>query len=145
MREIAVLRTRWTPGPAAETAGSVLISVTDFRAGTRRDLPGIYRAGLRLRDGWPQLAGAVGMWLWTAPRQGRSGSVSVWRDEESLFGFVAWPDHVRIMRRYRDRGSIRSTTWTDARPDRDAIWTRARLYLSGIELRPSEEGGQRMP
>jgi hypothetical protein len=134
-----VLRTRWTHGPAAEPAGPVLISVTDFRADLRRDLPGIYRAGLRLRHDWPRLTGAVGMWLWTAPRQGRCGSVSVWQNEEALYRFVARPDHVQIMRCYRDRGSIRSTTWTDASPDRGAIWTRARLYLSGIELRQNDE------
>jgi hypothetical protein len=135
IEELAVLRTRWIAGPAAGAAGPVLISVTDFRAARRRDLPAIHRAGLRLRRDWPRLTGAVGMWLWAAPWQGRCGSVSVWRDEQALYRFVARPDHVEIMRRYRGRGSIRSTTWTDIRPEPGALWARAWLYLSGIELR----------
>ena len=134
-----MLRTRWTAGPAGAAAGPVLISVTDFRADSRRDLPGIYRAGFRLRHAWPELTGAVGMWLWTAPRQGRCGSVSVWQNEEALYRFVARPDHVQIMRRYRGRGTIRSTTWTDTPPGRRAIWTRAWMHLSGVELRQSDE------
>jgi hypothetical protein len=113
----------------------VLVSVTDFRAASRRDLPGIYRAGLRLRQEWPRLPGAVGMWLWTAPGQRRCGSVSVWQDEQAMYGFVALPDHVRIMRCYRDRGEIGSALWTEDRADQAAIWTRARLHLAGAGTR----------
>ena len=134
-----MLRTRWIPGPAADGDGPLLISVTDFRADRRRDLPGIYRAGMRLRRDWPRLPGAVGMWLWTVPGQGRCGSVSVWRDEKAMYQFVARPDHVRIMRHYRGRGTVRATTWADPQPDREAIWSRARLYLTGIELQPAGE------
>ncbi|MEJ3746149.1 hypothetical protein WEI85_23030 [Actinomycetes bacterium KLBMP 9797] len=131
-----MIRTRWTPGPAADATGPVLVSVTDFRAGRRGDLPGVYRAGLRLRRGWPRLTGAVGMWLWTAPLQGRCGSVSIWTDEKALHGFVAWPEHVAIMRRYRGRGELRSTTWTLARRDHAEIWVRAEAYLAMIKASP---------
>jgi hypothetical protein len=124
-----MLRTRWTPGPAAGTAGPVLISVTDFHASRLRDLPGIYQAGLTLRRAWPHLTGAIGMWLWTELLQGRCGSVSIWQDEQALHRFVAWPDHVTIMRRYRGRGELRSTTWTATQPG-PAIWAQARSYLS---------------
>jgi hypothetical protein len=134
-----MLRTRWAPGPAAGTAGPVLISVTDFHASRPRDLPGIYRAGLTLRRAWPHLAGAVGMWLWTEPLQGRCGSVSIWQDEHALHRFVAWPDHVTIMRRYRGRGELRSTTWTAAQPG-PAIWAQARSYLSGGGLGRGNQG-----
>ncbi|MFF4618858.1 hypothetical protein [Nonomuraea jabiensis] len=79
-----MLRSRWTPGPAAGATGSVLVSVTDFRTGRLRDLPGVYQAGLTLRRAWPDLPGAVGMWLWTQPLEGRCGSVSIWQDEGSL-------------------------------------------------------------
>lgn len=133
-----MLHTRWIPGPSAEADGPVLISVTDFRAEHRRDLPGIYRAGLRLRRDWPRLPGAVGMWLWTAPAQRRCGSVSVWRDETAMYQFVARPDHVRIMRHYRDRGTVRSTTWTDPELHPEAIWSRARLHLAGCPLPGSD-------
>ncbi|GAA2271438.1 hypothetical protein GCM10010149_11410 [Nonomuraea roseoviolacea subsp. roseoviolacea] len=124
-----MLRSRWTPGEAAGVTGTVLVSVTDFRADRLLDLPGVYRAGLALRRSWPELPGAVGMWLWTEPLSGRCGSVSIWRDELALRRFVAWPDHVAIVRRYRGRGRLRSTTWTTAQPD-PGLWDRARAYLS---------------
>ncbi|GGP02099.1 hypothetical protein LDL08_00110 [Nonomuraea glycinis] len=125
-----MLKTHWTPGPAAGVAGPVLVSVTDFQISRLHDLPGVYHAGLSLRRDWPRLPGAVGMWLWTEPLRGRCGSVSIWQDEQALRDFVAWPDHVTIMRRYRGRGRLRSVTWTAAQSDR-GIWAQARSYLSG--------------
>jgi hypothetical protein len=136
-----MLRTRWTPGPAEGAAGAVLISVTDFRASHVRDLPGIYQAGLALRRGWPQLTGAVGMWLWSEPLARRCGSVSIWEDEEALHRFVAWPDHVAIMRRYRGRGQLSSTAWTANRPDPAAAWANVRSYLSRGQYWHSNESG----
>lgn len=111
----------------------MLVSVTDFRVGRPHDLPGVYRAGLGLRRDWPQLPGAVGMWLWTEPLRGRCGSVSLWQDEQALHGFVAWPAHVAIMRRYRGRGRLSSVTWT-ATHSAPEIWDQARAYLSGAEI-----------
>lgn len=129
-----MLRTSWTSGPAADPTGPVLVSVTDFRAARGRDLPRIYRAGVTLRRAWPGLAGAVGMWLWSEPAQRRCGSVSIWLNEDALRGFVAWPDHVTIMRRYRDRGEMRSATWSAPQADPAAVWAQARKRLSGGEL-----------
>ncbi|MEU6786515.1 hypothetical protein ABZ912_45595 [Nonomuraea angiospora] len=125
-----MLRSRWTPGPEAGATGSVLVSVTDFKIGRLLDLPGVYHAGLTLRRAWPDLPGAVGMWLWTEPLAGRCGSVSIWQDEQALRKFVAWPDHVAIVRRYRGRGELRSTTWETTQPDR-GVWAQALSYLSG--------------
>ncbi|WP_329088159.1 MULTISPECIES: hypothetical protein [unclassified Streptosporangium] len=125
-----MLRTRWTSGQAAGVVGPVLVSVTDFRVSRLHDLPGVYQAGLSLRRDWPCLPGAVGMWLWTEPLRGRCGSVAIWQNEQALRDFVAWPDHVTIMRRYRGRGRIRSVTWTAIQPDR-GIWAQAHSYLSG--------------
>jgi len=95
----------------------------------RRD--GVFRTNVRTRTGrdWLQLPGAVGMWLWTEPRQGRCGSVAVWRDEKAMYRFVGRPDHVEIMRRYRDRGTTRSSTWTAQELEPGAIWSRAWLQL----------------
>ncbi|MFD1825441.1 MULTISPECIES: hypothetical protein [Mumia] len=117
----------------------MLISVTDFQASRHLDLPGIYQAGFTLRRSWPLHAGAVGMWLWTAPLQARCGSVSIWQDEEALHRFVAWPDHVTIMRRYRGRGKVRSATWAGTQPD-PAIWVQARSYLAGGEPGTASHG-----
>lgn len=119
-------RSPWTPGPDHERRGPVLVSVTDFRLGTLRDLPGVYRAARRLALGWPELEGAHGMWLWVRPAARRCGAVAVWRDEEALRGFVGWPPHVEIMRAYRGRGTLKTTTWRSDSFDPAEIWARAR-------------------
>ena len=125
-----ILRSGWKAGLAADLGGPILVSVTDFTADRLLDLPGITRAGYRLRRCWPELEGAVGMWLWTRPLERRVGSVAVWADEAALRGFVRSPAHVEIMRRYRRRGSISTTTWTAGAFDRDEVWRNARPYVT---------------
>ncbi|MFI9047545.1 hypothetical protein [Streptomyces sp. NPDC053427] len=124
-----MLRSSWTPGPAGAHHGPALVSVTDFTLVRITDLPGVHRAARRLTAGWTDLEGAVGVWLWAAPLARRCGAVAVWRDEAALHGFVAWPPHVAIMRRYRGRGSLTSATWTADRCDPREIWARARPAL----------------
>jgi hypothetical protein len=55
--------------------------------------------------------------------------VAVWRDAVALRGFVDWPPHTAIMRRYRGRGTLSSTTWHALAFDPGTIWTRARAAL----------------
>ncbi|MDL4818006.1 hypothetical protein [Actinomadura opuntiae] len=119
----------WRPGPA-DGRGPVLVSVTDFTCDHATDLPEVYRAGLTLRRAWPDLQGAVGLWLWTKPLQLRCGSVSIWETTEDLHRFVAWPPHVAIMRRFRNRGAIRASTWTADAFDPAETWTRAARVLA---------------
>jgi len=139
MRE--VLRTNWRPGSAAEPLGPVLVSVTDYTSNRAVDLAGIWVAGLQLRRHWPTLTGAVGVWLWTAPGRRRTGSVSVWLGQEALEGFVSLPEHVRIMRRYRERGSIQVTTWTTEQFDLRDTWRAARgLLLDGASVHSDARG-----
>jgi hypothetical protein len=117
------------------------VSVTDYTSNRAIDLVGITVVGLRLRRHWPTLPGAVGVWLWTVPRQRRTGSVSVWLNQEALEGFVSLPEHVKIMRRYRDRGSIQVTTWTAEQFDLRATWSAARgLLLDGTPVHPHARG-----
>lgn len=123
-----ILRSTWQPGPSAPDKASVHVSVTDFTAARVADLPGIARAGYRLRGLWPELPGAVGVWLWSAPAQRRVGSVSIWSDETALRDFVALPEHREIMRRYRDRGTIDAQSW-DGPYDLPAIWGKAHRLL----------------
>jgi hypothetical protein len=119
----------WRPGPAHGTTGPVLISVTDFRLSRAQDLPGAYVAALRLQHAWPNLSGAVGLWLWGQPLRKRSGAVSVWLDEEALRRFVTWPVHVAIMRKYRTAGELVSTSWHAERLLPDGVWQEARRWL----------------
>ncbi|CAM5608907.1 hypothetical protein [Streptomyces purpurascens] len=76
-----MLRSRWCRGPAGDflggsaaangvdsgvrgrRSGSLTVSVTEFTSDAYRDLPGIARHGFALRRRWPDLDGAVGMWL----------------------------------------------------------------------------------
>lgn len=118
------------PGPAASAGGGVVVSVTDFRPNRLRDTPRILATGLRLRLGWYAMPGAVGLWLWSLPLARRSGSISVWTSEDHLRGFVGLPAHVAIMRRYRDRGSLRSTSWAAERFNRAEVLERARRWIA---------------
>jgi hypothetical protein len=127
---MGILRSGWRSGPAFNEGGSVLVSVTDFRAERARDLPGIALAGYRLRRVWPQLDGAVGLWLWTSALELRTGSVSVWTDERALRAFVKLPAHVEIMRHYRQRGTLRAKTWQAEQADLREVWRKAAIVLS---------------
>jgi hypothetical protein len=123
------LMTRCAPGPAAGAEGQVVVSVTDFRPNHLHDAPRVIATGLRLRLGWYAMRGAVGLWLWSLPLARRSGSISVWTSEEDLRGFVGLPAHVEIMRRYRDRGSLRSETWVAKRFASAEILDHAREWI----------------
>jgi hypothetical protein len=125
----APVLTPWMPGPVEPGDASVVVSVTEFAANHRRVLPGVAANGLRMRLGWYAMSGAVGMWLWMMPTVECGGSVSVWASEDDLERFINLPHHVDIMRRYGDRGVVRSTTWTAERFDRGATLTRARDWI----------------
>src|SRR3954447_4289463 len=107
----APLLTTCAAGPEAGAEGPVVVSVTDFAVARWRDVPGVTVTGLRLRLGWYAMPGAVGLWLWSLPARRRSGSISVWTGEDELHRFVRLPEHVAVMRRNRERGELRSTTW----------------------------------
>jgi hypothetical protein len=119
----------WMPGPVDPRDAPVVVSVTEFAAHHRRELPGVAVKGVRMRMGWYAMAGAVGMWLWMMPAARCGGSISVWETEEDLERFITLPHHVDIMRRYGDRGTVRSTTWAVDRFDRAAILDRARTWI----------------
>ncbi|MER6509446.1 hypothetical protein ABT158_21670 [Nonomuraea sp. NPDC001636] len=116
-----MLTSRWIPGPESDRPGPLVAALTDFRLRRLLDLPGIARHGRSLSRHWPGLPGAVGMWLWADLTGRRVGSLSVWRSEEDLRGFVRLPEHVAIMRAYRDRGTLRSRTWPVDALDRGAL------------------------
>jgi hypothetical protein len=120
----------WMPGPVDPRDAPVVVSVTEFAAHHRRELPGVAVKGVRMRMGWYAMAGAVGMWLWMMPAARCGGSISVWETEEDLERFITLPHHVDIMRRYGNRGTVRSTTWAVDRFDRAAILDRARTWIA---------------
>jgi hypothetical protein len=121
----------WQPGPEATADGPVVVSLTDFTMHSLRSLPGIARTGRRLGLGWYAVPGAVGLYLWTDPLRRRAGSLSVWTDLRAMRRWVGLPLHVATMRRYRTRGSVRSTTWHDESFDREAVVAEATRVLDG--------------
>ncbi|MFE0173420.1 hypothetical protein ACFWZ2_13965 [Streptomyces sp. NPDC059002] len=129
----------WTSGPAAasahekDVAGAATVSVTEFTPHHPWTALGVNVAGAVLRRSWRDVTGALGLWLWVDPdpRRPRSGSVSVWRDGRDLKGFVARHDHVRVMRSYRDRGTMRSALWETESFDAAATQEAIRSFLSG--------------
>ncbi|MFI9817706.1 hypothetical protein [Saccharothrix variisporea] len=122
-----MLRTGWQAGPAS--GGPVLVAVTDFHATRRRDLLAVARAGRSLANAWPSMPGAVGMWLWTMPLAGRSGSVSVWTSEDALKSFVRRPPHTQIVRRFANAGTLHTHRWWMPEFDRDQAWRTSREHL----------------
>ena len=126
----------WREGPAARHTGPVVVSLTDFSANRARDLPWVYVAGLRLREGWYAMPGALGLWLWGQPLQRRGGSLTVWESKEHLRRFVSLPAHVAIMRRYRDRGTIASDTWELERFADAVVREAAEARLTDADRRP---------
>ncbi|MFJ8859084.1 hypothetical protein ACIRD8_11670 [Streptomyces sp. NPDC102451] len=142
-----IWKTSWTYGPAAHGIGpgsGLVVSVTEFVTHRPWGTPAVAVEGLRLRRSWPRTPGAVAVRLWadTGLRLDRSGSVTVWTDEASLMGFVARPDHMRIVRAFRGRGVMRSnlreTTpdaplGPDAGPWQTAVWAYAERILTGTE------------
>jgi hypothetical protein len=127
-----LLRLPWKSGPSADFGGPVLVSVTDFHVRAARDVAGVYVTGLRLRRAWPELEGAVGIWLWGKPLQKRSGAVSVWRTADDLRRFVSWPVHVAIMRKYRGVGTITTRDWEADRFIPAEVWRAASLRLATV-------------
>ncbi|MFC4472364.1 hypothetical protein ACFPH6_49190 [Streptomyces xiangluensis] len=128
---LTILRSPWQPGPLADTRdGPAVVSVTDFTADSFRQSWSVARAGLRLRRTWPATPGAIGLWLWADPVRRRSGSVSVWTDNERLGEFIGRPDHVRIMRAHRGRGVLRSTAWETERFDMAGTWAYAHRFIT---------------
>jgi hypothetical protein len=121
----------WMPGPCPPVMAPIVVSVTEFRAQHRRDLPGVAVKGLRMRLGWYAMPGALGLWLWSLPAARRGGSISVWDNEDSLERFINLPHHTDIMRRYRTRGTVRSDQWSMERFEPDVILQRARNWICG--------------
>lgn len=121
----------WMPGPVNPLDRPVVVSVTEFVADHRRDLPGVVLKGLRMRLGWYAMPGAVGLWLWSLPARAIGGSISVWASEGDLERFVGLPHHVNIMQRYGSKGTVRSTKWRADKFEPDLIVECARSWITG--------------
>ena len=123
--------TPWAAGPVRSPDGPVVVSVTEFVPHALRHFHAFVLDGLRLREGWYGMEGAVGLYLYGQPTRRRGGSVSVWTDGAAMRRFIGLPRHVEIMRRYRPLGTVRATTFEQADFDRDDVKRRALRWLGG--------------
>jgi heme-degrading monooxygenase HmoA len=125
-----MIRGRVHRGPVALTDAPVVVSLTEFNARRFDDLPGIARDGIGLSRAWWAMPGAISVTLYLDPGRRRGGSLSVWASEEDLRRFVALPRHLAIMRRYRDRVSVRAATWRTERFSAAAVWEEREARLA---------------
>lgn len=121
----------WKEGAPQSFAGPVHVSMNDYLIHRLRDVPRVAREGFRLRRHWPETEGALGLWFASLKGGRRQVSVSVWRAPEDLLRFVRSPEHLRIMREYRDAGALYTNAWTAERLDRALIWRQALDRLQG--------------
>lgn len=121
----------WKAGSLDPGAGPVHVSMNDYLIHRLRDVPRVAREGLRLRRHWPETDGALGLWMASFKGGRRQVSISVWRAAEDLQRFVRSPEHVRIMRDFRDAGALHTNAWTAERLDRTLIWRQAIDRLHG--------------
>jgi hypothetical protein len=121
----------WKAGSVEPGAGSVHVSMNDYMIHRLRDILRVARAGLYLRSRWPQIEGALGLWVAALRGGRRQVSISVWRGPEDLKRFVRSPEHVRIMRDFKGVGALITTAWTAARFDPGLIWRQGSDLLDG--------------
>ena len=108
-----MLKVAWKHGAIPDQRGVVLVSATRFTFSRLRDMPRILYAGMLLRRRWHLLEGSVGVSLSADLWRRTTYTISVWKSEADLRGFLTSPDHLKLMRDYRSRvtGSA-AVTWT---------------------------------
>jgi uncharacterized membrane protein len=126
-------------GPDRDRSGAattVQASVLHLRR--FRDVPGFVAAALRVQGAFADTPGAIEMSLRAAPLRGTFWTLSHWRSEADLHGFVAHPAHLDVMRRFRP--AMRSSsfiTWHST-DDVPATWDDAAGFLTD-EGRPTDD------
>jgi hypothetical protein len=121
----------WRAGSGEPVAGVVHVSMNDYLIHRLRDIPRVTREGLRLRSRWHETEGAIGLWVAAFRAGRRQVSISIWREPEDLRRFVRSPEHLRIMREFRDAGALYTNAWTAERFDPSLIWNQGVDRLEG--------------
>lgn len=121
----------WKSGQPDPGCGPVHVSMNDYLIHRFRDVPRVALEGLRLRRRWPETEGALGLWFAVFRGGRRQVSISVWRAPEDLQRFVRSPEHLRIMRDFKDAGALYTNAWTSERLDPESIWREAADRLAG--------------
>ncbi len=110
-----MLKLSWKPGSIPVQRGRVLVSATRFSFSRLQDMPRILYTGMGMGRRWHLLEGAVGVSLAADPLQRTTYTISVWKSEADLRGFLTSAEHLKLMRDYRSRvtGSAAATWYVD--------------------------------
>jgi hypothetical protein len=111
-----MLRLSWQIGSSDGKAGPILWSATRFTYRRLVDMPGVFLHGLGLRRSWPEIEGAIGVFLAGDLFRRTTYTVSAWTDDASLRRWLRSPAHAQLVRRYLSRmQSSTVVTWQVAR------------------------------
>jgi len=89
-------------GPARDRTGAATtVQASVLRLRKLRDVPAFMAAALRLRTAFATSPGAIEMSLRAAPLRRTFWTLSHWRSDADLRGFVLHPAHLALMRRFR--------------------------------------------
>lgn len=109
----------------ARTGAATTVQASVLRLRRLRDVPGFMAAALRLRAAFAGSPGAIEMSVRAAPLRLTFWTLSQWRSDVDLRGFVVHPAHLDLMRRFRP--AMRSSnfiTWHTA-DDLPPTWNHA--------------------
>ena len=120
------MRLKWRAGPLGDWPGPYFVSTTRFTYRNLGTMPFVYWYGLKLRQSWPSLEGAVGLSIMSDIGTKTTYTVSVWRSEADLLRWVRSSDHAPLMRRFRPHlASSAADSWVTERFDLRSTWREA--------------------
>ena len=85
----------------ARTGAATTVQASVLRLRRLRDVPAFMAAALRLRAAFAGSTGAIEMSVRAAPLRLTFWTLSQWRSDADLRGFVVHPAHLDVMRRFR--------------------------------------------
>jgi hypothetical protein len=125
-------RLPWRPGAAAGWRGPVYVSATRFTYQHFWHMLPVSWHGLRLRHGWPEIEGAVGLSLMSNMAARTTYTLSVWQSANDLNRWVRSPGHARLMRGYRPwLDSSGADGWSVDIFDLRTAWREAMIRIGG--------------
>lgn len=117
-------------GPdCARTGAATTVQASVLRLRRLRDVPAFMAAALRLRAAFADSPGGIEMSVRAAPLRRTFWTLSHWRSDADLRGFVAHPAHLDLMRHFRPAmRSSKFITWPAA-DDLPPTWNDAAQHI----------------
>jgi uncharacterized membrane protein len=106
----------------ARTGGATTVQASVLRLRRLRDVPAFMAAALRLRAAFAASPGGIEMSVRAAPLRRTFWTLSHWRSDADLRGFVVHPAHLDLMRRFRPAMRTSSFVTWPATDDLPPTW-----------------------